>query len=37
MAREGLHEAAELLDEQTIDHHRAITSLIEELEAVDWY
>jgi ferritin-like protein len=37
MASEGLHEAAELLDEQTIDHHRAITSLIEELEAVDWY
>jgi uncharacterized protein len=37
MASEGLHEAAELLDEETIDHHRAITSLIEELEAVDWY
>ncbi len=37
MASEGLHEAAELLDEETIDHHRAITSLVEELEAVDWY
>jgi ferritin-like protein len=37
MASEGLHEAAEFLDEGTIDHHRAITSLIEELEAVDWY
>lgn len=37
MASEGLHEAAEFLDEHTIDHHRAITSLIEELEAVDWY
>ena len=27
MASEGLHEAAELLDEETIDHHRAVTSL----------
>ena len=37
MASEGLHEASELLDETTINHHRALTSLIEELEAVDWY
>lgn len=37
MASEGLHEAAEWLDEQTIDRHRALTSLIEEIEAVDWY
>lgn len=37
MAHEGLHEAAELLSEDTIDRHRAITSLIEEFEAVDWY
>ena len=37
MASEGLHEAAERLDEETIDHHRAVTSLVEELEAVDWY
>jgi uncharacterized protein len=37
MASEGLHEAAELLDEETIDHHRAMTSLCEELEAIDWY
>jgi ferritin-like protein len=37
MASEGLHESAELLDEATIDRHRAITSLKEELEAVDWY
>jgi ferritin-like protein len=37
MASEGLHEPAELLGEETIDRHRAITSLIEELEAVDWY
>jgi len=37
MASEGLHEAAELLDAATVDHHRAVTSLCEELEAVDWY
>ena len=37
MGSEGLHEPAELLDEATIDRHRALTSLIEELEAVDWY
>ncbi len=37
MGSEGLHEPAERLDEATIDHHRAITSLVEELEAVDWY
>jgi ferritin-like protein len=37
MASEGLHEAAELLDEATIDRHRAFTSLIEELQAIDWY
>jgi ferritin-like protein len=37
MASEGLHEAAELLNEETIDNHRAMTSLVEELEAVDWY
>ena len=37
MASEGLHEAADLLDAQTIDRHRAIVSLMEELEAVDWY
>ncbi len=33
----GLHEAAELLSPETVDRHRAITSLQEELEAVDWY
>ena len=36
-AHEGLHEPAEQLSPQTIDMHRAIVSLIEELEAVDWY
>jgi ferritin-like protein len=37
MASEGLHEPAELLDPATIDYHRAMTSLCEELEAIDWY
>jgi ferritin-like protein len=37
MASEGLHEAADLLDEATVDRHRAMTSLCEELEAIDWY
>ena len=36
-AHEGLHEPAGALSAQTIDMHRAIVSLIEELEAVDWY
>ena len=37
MAHEGLHEPAELLDDATIDRHRAVESVIEELEAIDWY
>jgi uncharacterized protein len=37
MGSEGLHEPAERLDEEAIDRHRALTSLVEELEAVDWY
>ena len=37
MASEGLHEAAELLSGPTIDRHRAITSVMEELAAIDWY
>jgi uncharacterized protein len=36
-AHEGLHEPAQALTPQTLDMHRAIVSLIEELEAVDWY
>jgi ferritin-like protein len=32
-----LHEPAEALSARTIDMHRAVVSLIEELEAVDWY
>lgn len=37
MASETLHENAEKLGDDVIDHHRAIVSLMEELEAVDWY
>jgi ferritin-like protein len=33
----GFHESAELLAPETIDRHRAIASIQEELEAVDWY
>jgi ferritin-like protein len=34
---EGLHENEALLRPETIDRHRAFTSLQEELEAADWY
>lgn len=37
MANEGYHEPLEKLSIETMDMHRAITSLMEELEAVDWY
>ena len=37
MANEGYHEAQEKLTAKTKDMHRAITSLMEELEAIDWY
>ncbi len=37
MANEGYHEPLDKLSEDTRDMHRAITSLMEELEAVDWY
>ena len=33
----GLHEAREDLSEGTLDRHRGIVSLMEELEAMDWY
>jgi len=33
----GLHEPAELMSAEVIDRHRAIVSLQEELEAIDWY
>ncbi len=37
MANEGYHEPIEELSDETRDMHRAIISLMEELEAVDWY
>jgi len=37
MASEGLHEPGESLKASTIDCHRAIVSLMEEFEAIDWY
>ena len=37
MANEGYHEPVEELSAETRDMHRAIISLMEELEAVDWY
>lgn len=33
----SFHESTEVLKPQTMDRHRAIVSLMEELEAVDWY
>ena len=33
----GLHEPEDSLTPEVIDRHRAIVSLMEELEAVDWY
>ena len=32
-----LHEDPQQLKPETIDRHRAIVSLMEELEAIDWY
>lgn len=37
MSSVGYHEPIEELSAETRDMHRAITSLMEELEAVDWY
>jgi len=37
MSNEGYHEPVGELSAATRDMHRAITSLMEELEAVDWY
>ncbi|HMM45949.1 MAG TPA: ferritin [Candidatus Macondimonas sp.] len=37
MAHEGYHESPDDLRPETRDLHRAISSLMEELEAVDWY
>ena len=37
MSNVGYHEPVEELSDETRDMHRAIVSLMEELEAVDWY
>ena len=37
MASEHLHAPRERLSKKTISMHQAIASLMEELEAVDWY
>ncbi len=37
MASEGYHEPVGELSAESRDLHRAITSLMEELEAIDWY
>ena len=37
MSSVGYHEPIEQLSTKTRDMHRAIVSLMEELEAVDWY
>jgi ferritin-like protein len=37
MSNEGYHEPLAELSDDTRDMHRAIVSLMEELEAVDWY
>ena len=37
MASDAYHESLDLLTEETRNTHRAIVSLREELEAIDWY
>ena len=37
MAGETLHEDRELLGPEILDRHRAISTIMEELEAIDWY
>ncbi len=37
MSSEALHAPRERLSKKTISMHQAIASLMEELEAVDWY
>lgn len=32
-----LHESHEKLKPETVDRHRAVVSIMEELEAIDWY
>ncbi len=37
MSSEGLHAPRERLSKETLSFHHAIVSLMEELEASDWY
>jgi len=37
MSNEGYHEPVAEMTDATRDMHRALVSLMEELEAVDWY
>jgi hypothetical protein len=37
MSNENLHAPRELLSSQTLNLHFAIVSLMEELDAIDWY
>ncbi|HTK36067.1 MAG TPA: ferritin family protein [Caulobacteraceae bacterium] len=37
MSSEGLHVPRESLSRETLELHYAIASLMEELEAIDWY
>jgi uncharacterized protein len=37
VSSESYHEPVELLGADVVDRHRAIQSIMEELEAVDWY
>ncbi len=37
MSAEDLHEPIERLSDEVIDRHRAIRSIVEEFEAIDWY
>ena len=37
MANKGYHETINVLSDESRDMHRAMSSLMEELEAVDWY
>lgn len=34
---QGLHEPLETLQGKTLDMHRALVSVVEELQAIDWY
>ncbi len=37
MAGETLHEERDVVGPEVLDRHRAISTIMEELEAIDWY